>query len=135
MTKESDRRSNLRGRLQLGLILSGAATLIGLSAGISAAYAASYTYADHLTIDSNQVVDSGVRSVVGGGTAEVAVGVGQVGVTNYYAYPGYRVINEAFVPAGGIARISHPKASNAHSKCTWFISVGGYADITCSVDD
>jgi hypothetical protein len=123
----------LSRRLPIGFAIIGAVTLVGISIGVPAAQAATVTFANGRTVNSNDVVTSGSRASVAGGTAEISVGVGSVLTSTYYDYPGFRVVSENIVPAGSIASTSHPAQANAISKCIWWVSVGGYADITCTV--
>ena len=108
-----------------------ALTVVGVAIGAPAANAATYTYASHKRVDSNQVITTGARSSLTGGSVEVSVGIGNLLISSYYGYPGFSVVNENIVPAGSTGRISHKKVAGASSKCIWWVSVGGYSYVTC----
>ncbi|XUK61332.1 hypothetical protein ABMA10_05090 [Plantibacter sp. RU18] len=129
-------RSVSSRRLAIGSVLAGAVGIAALCLSAPAAHAASTLYANDARINSGDVLDSGTRPSVSGGSVNVSVSVGQQSITNYYDRPGYTVLSENVTAAGTQAFTSRSPASpNAKSKCSWWVSVGGYADITCSVSD
>lgn len=118
-------------RAPTALIIISALSIVGIAVVAPAANAATYTYANEVMVDSNQAVSSGSRPSLTGGSAYVSVGVGNILIEDYYGYPGYTLLSQNVAPAGSIVSTSHKRSSNALSKCIWWVSVGGYADLTC----
>lgn len=103
-----------------------------LSIAIPAAHAATYTYANGVSTPEAQPRDSGQRASITGGTASVQLGGGTVTIKTYYPAPGYTTVAQVTSDAGGTARVSHAKQSNARSQCYWnWQNVGGSAKLTC----
>ena len=118
----------MRNASSAGLI----AVLMALCIAVPAAQAAEYTYANKQMTASGTARDSGSKPVIRGSSAQSDVAVGEVRTTIYHPYPGYREVSSVTVSYGGVARTSYPAgATNAHSKCVWYVNVGGSAALTC----
>lgn len=109
----------------------GAVLLAALA--VPSAQAATYTYANALSTPMGAEPASGTLSSITGGTAEVALGFGSVTIATFYPAPGYSEVARGTSSASSVARISHDRANNAQSKCSWrWENVGGNADLTCA---
>lgn len=60
------------------------------------------------------------------------LGVGQHGVVTYHPAPGYVEIGRVESTGGNQTFLSHARAQHVRSKCSWWISVGGEVELTCS---
>lgn len=111
------------------------ATVVALlSVAVTAAQAATYTYANDISTPEAQPRDSGQRASIAGGSASVTLGFGTVTIKTYYPAPGYTTIAQVTSEASGTARVSHAKQTNARSQCYWnWQNVGGSAKLTCSI--
>ena len=108
------------------------AVVTALCVAVPAAQAAEYTYADSQLVESGQAIDSGSKPIIRASSAQSDVVVGEVRTTIYYPYPGYREISSATVSYGGVARTLYSAgATNAHSKCSFYVNIGGAAALTC----
>jgi len=86
------------------------------------AEAASYTYANNVLTAENQIRSSGLRSLIGGGSAVLQPYSADGGGTDLYleSYrpaPGYQIIMTA--KGGSSVSMSHAASTNAHQKCRW----------------
>jgi len=105
------------------------AAVIVMAFMIPAARAADYSYVS-TTTSSGQTHYSGQKPVINGGIVQAEIGLGTQFITTYYSYPGYyQVAHAAGTPPNKTYISGH--ASNASSKCSWYISVGGTAPLTC----
>lgn len=99
-----------------------------LAFGVPAANAANYHYASSTLTPENSGHDSGLRSVITGGAAR-ADGLNAEGaqptviLKTYHPAPGYNEIARA--SAGSSTSLTHGRATNVHSSCSWTWSFGG----------
>lgn len=112
-------------RLPLLLTLVAAAIL---AFGVPAANAANYYYASNTKTAENSGHDSGLRSVITGGSARAddlnAEGAQPtVIIKTYHPAPGYYEIG--YSTGGSGANLTHTRATNVHSSCAWYWSFGG----------
>lgn len=69
-------------------------------------------------------------SFVGG--SNLGLGVRQRGVVTYRPAPGCVEIRRVESTGGNQTFLSHARVQHVRSKCSWWISVGGEAELTCS---
>lgn len=110
-----------------------------LAFGVPAANAANYYYASNSMTRENSGHDSGVRSVITGGSAR-ADGLNAEGaqptvtIKTYHPAPGYKEIARS--TGGSGANLTHSRATRVHSACSWTWSFGsgsiGSLPMTCS---
>lgn len=126
-----------RGSILTTLAAIGVSTFALANIVIPSAQAATHTYVNNISTQMGAEPSSGLRSKITGSDASVALGFGNVTVTEYNPPPGYRVHYSTTSGAAGVARTSHASAplTNAYSKCSWYWanSGGGYAKLNCSV--
>lgn len=101
--------------------LIGALTIV-IVTGMPVAEAATWTYANKLSVKAYVTRTTVTLSGIRGGTAEIhdfsPEGASPwVHVETYRPAPGYQTV--AFARGGGYVSLSHAKAKNARQKCWW----------------
>lgn len=126
-------QDRMRSTRVAGLCVVGSGVLVSLWLGFAGeVQAADIVYANNMKTASGVERTSSSFSSLVGGSSNVNVGVGQHGVVTYRPAPGYVEIGRVESTGGNQTFLSHVRAQNVRSKCSWWISVGGEAELTCS---
>ena len=95
-----------------------------------AAHAANITYVNNLSTAEGVVRQSKLQSTLTGGNSSTYTAATSY-IVSFNPAPGYREHGSA--ASTGSAKLSHPRVSNAYSKCYWYLAGrGGSTTMSCS---